>query len=182
MNFFKKILIAFFGVILLFQNSCFKKDKEIKIMSEDEIQLIESIYELDIEDYLSLAISVESVNTIFKQRDTSARIFYPLLKYSHEYEDSYIYLDYSLIKDNWVNRKDIEYLLELGESTIPAIPIYKSNTSIANPQLTTLGLHSLFLLSVYKGNKMQNINSDNMLENQAEILNEFKKWWEVNKD
>ena len=168
-----KNIIALSFLILL--TSC-SKVNQVTPLSYEEVSSIGSLDELNLKEYLSLVSSIDVVAEIVNNQDSLVRIFAPLINQGIRKKLLPI-SDFKFIKS--FTPSNIDYLMRMSSSKQPAITSFVTTAPYASDSLSTIGSQSLFLLSIYKGEKYMTSNGE-LLKYQFEISNSYKSWWENN--
>lgn len=168
----KKYMTIVFTIMIF--NSC-TQQKKIAPLSLNEIKNIREPEDLSPIELLSLAISVEEIQKIFNKRDSSVFVFKRQVRSRYWRHRLVITID--VIKDNWLKKEDVNFLIKHVESKEPAVPIYSTLKSLYSSEMTTLGASSLFFLSLYRGNRYLETN-EFLLEHQDSLAKVYIDWWE----
>ena len=139
--------------ILLFFYSC-TSAPVINSISINRLNEIENIDEISAIEYLQISSSIRLLDSIFEKRDTTFKLFKPVIKLGVNIP--VITLDDGKDFKNWINKEEMDLLKRLSKSNQSSYHITKTDVSLIDTTLSTVGVEAQFLIDLSEGrNKLR---------------------------
>jgi len=145
----KLFLLSF----LIVFTSC-KENVEVDTFSYEDIFELNSLEDLSIIDYIKLAASVEELEKIFIEKDTSFVVFADLINLG--FKKPVLLIDSSF--KSRISKAELEWIGSLTNSSQTSIRFINTNASLIDTTKSTIGREAQFILRLLDGEPMMNSN------------------------